>query len=350
MKRPGPRIAEWKFCIDGNFVLIGKMIAVTRISNVWRQITGCCLNRGLFISASLLSVGLVPLVSAQNVVDQTNAVQAPSPLEQPPGTSSTTYELLHILNQLNEIKAELKLLRNSVEEMEFENQNTQRRQSDLFLDIDRRLTELESIPIADLKQVASLQDGQKTDVEVGLDTGAGATQVSVIPDGTMQASDEMVTGNPDQTETTIPGEETQNTDMQTDDTNVVSVAEQDLYDRAIEQLKQSRYEEAINDFRQLAQTWPTSRLADNAYFWMSEALYLNREYEQALTGFKAIVENYPDSDRLPDAMLKIGYIYYDVGEYGNAANTFRSVLKRFSNHPVSVSAQTRLRRIEQSIQ
>ena len=321
------------------------MVAVIRINNVWRQITGCRLNRVLLVSASLLGFGLVPLASAQTVVDQTNAVQTPSLPEQP-STSSTTYELLHILNQLNEIKAELKLLRNSVEEMEFENQNTQRRQSDLFLDIDRRLTELESIPIAD--QAASLQDGQQADIEADPDTEA--TQVVVIPDGTMQAPDEVVADNPDQAGTVMPDEETRNTDAQADGTSVVSVAEQDLYDLAIEQLKQSRYEEAISDFQLLVQTWPTSQLADNGYFWMSEALYLNREYKQALDGFKMIVENYPDSDRLPEAMLKIGYIYYDVGEYTNAANTFRSVLERFPNHQVSLSAQTRLRRIEQSIQ
>ncbi len=323
------------------------MVAVIRINNAWRQITGCRLSQVLLVSASLLGFGLVPLASAQNVVDQTNVAQTPSLPEQP-STSSTTYELLYILNQLNEIKAELKLLRNSVEEMEFENQSTQRRQSDLFLDIDRRLTELESIPIADLQQVAPLQEGQQTKIEAGPDTGA--TQVVVIPDGTMQASDEVVTGNPDQAGTIMPDEETRNTDTQADGTNVVSVAEQDLYDRAIEQLKQSRYEEAINDFQLLVQTWPTSQIADNGYFWMSEALYLNREYEQALAGFTMIVENYPDSDRLPEAMLKIGYIYYDVGEYTNAANTFRSVLERFPNHQVSLSAQTRLRRIEQSIQ
>ncbi|MYB33728.1 MAG: hypothetical protein F4X92_01065 [Gammaproteobacteria bacterium] len=93
------------------------MIAVIRINNAWRHIIGCRLNRVLFIVPSLLGVGLVVPASAQNVVDQTNAVQTPSPPEQPPSTSSTTYELLHILNQLNEIKAELKLLRTSVEEM-----------------------------------------------------------------------------------------------------------------------------------------------------------------------------------------------------------------------------------------
>ncbi len=324
------------------------MAAVTRINKAWRQLVGCHPGRVLFISAPLFGLtGLLPSVSAQTIVDQTNAVETPSPAQtqQPP---STTYELLHILNQLNEIEAELKLLRNSVEEMEFENQSAQRRQSDLFLDIDRRLTELESIPITDLQSAASLQGNQNVDVEAGFESGA--SQVLVIPDGTMTSSGEADANGLDQAGAATPGEQAQNADGQLDGTNVVSVQEQDLYDRAIEQLKQGLYEEAIKGFQQFAETWPMSQLADNAYFWMSEALYLNREYEQALAGFKVIAENYLDSDRLPDAMLKIGYVYYDVGEYTNAANAFRSVLERFPNHQVSVSAQTRLRRIEQSIQ
>ncbi|MCY4051948.1 MAG: tol-pal system protein YbgF [Gammaproteobacteria bacterium] len=322
------------------------MIAVIRINKAWRKLANRQANFFLVISCSLLGLGLVPVVTAQTVVDQT-AVQESSPSEQLSSQSTATYELLHILNQLNEIKAELKLLRNSVEEMEFENQKTQRRQSDLFLDIDRRLTELESIPIADLQIASKLQGGEQT-IDAG-GFGAEASQVLVVPDGSMP-SGQTETSSTGETERTTPNTVTESTNDQSIGINVVSIQEQDLYDQAIEQLKQSRYEEAINGFQQLADTWPASQLADNAYFWLSEALYLNREFEKALAGFKVITDNYPDSDRLPDAMLKIGYIYYDVGEYTNAADTFRSVLERFPNHQVSVSAQTRLRRIEQSIQ
>ncbi len=323
------------------------MIAVIRMNNAWRPFANRQANRILAICCTLLGLGLVPLAFAQTVVDQTSVVQTPGPSANQSSSSNTTYELLHILNQLNEIKAELKLLRNTVEEMEFENQKSQRRQSDLFLDIDRRLTELESIPVADLKMASTLENRQQT-----LDTGSLATeamQVLVVPDGSM-LSDSTKTDSSGETETSTSIADTEKTIDQSSITNVVSLQEQDLYDQAIEQLKQSRYEEAIKGFQQLAESWPSSQLADNAYFWMSEALYLNREFEQALAGFKLITENYPDSDRLPDAMLKIGYVYYDVGEYTNAANTFRSVLERFPNHQVSVSAQTRLRRIEQSIQ
>lgn len=82
----------------------------------------------------------------------------------------------------------------------------------------------------------------------------------------------------------------------------------------------------------------------------SEAYYVNREFEAALNGFRQLVEGYPDSSRLPEAMLKIGYIQYDIGAYDEAASTFQDILSRFPGHQVTVSAETRLRRIQQTIQ
>ena len=115
-------------------------------------------------------------------------------------------------------------------------------------------------------------------------------------------------------------------------------------------LKQSRYQDAVEQFQAMVNTWPDSPLADDALYWMAEANYVNREFEAALNGFRAVVERYPDSARLPEAMLKVGYIQYDIGAYDQAATTFRDILARFPGHQVTVSAETRLRRIEQTIQ
>ena len=128
------------------------------------------------------------------------------------------------------------------------------------------------------------------------------------------------------------------------------LSEQDAYDTAFESLKQSRYQDAISQFQGLVNTWPESELADDALYWMSEANYVNREFEAALNGFRDLVQRYPDSSRVPEAMLKVGYIQYDIGAYDQAAKTFEDILVRFPGHQVTVSAETRLRRIKQTIQ
>ena len=92
----------------------------------------------------------------------------------------------------------------------------------------------------------------------------------------------------------------------------MTLEEQEAYDQAFDLLKKSLYEDSIAQFQQFADTWPSSQLADDAYYWMSEARYVNREFELALTGFRTVVSRYPNSQRVPEALLKVGYIQYDI--------------------------------------
>ena len=298
----------------------------------------------------------------------------PYPLQPPqsPGTnpaasggqwSAANTGTLDALEQLTILKEELKKLRNAVEEIQFTTENATRRQHNLFQDMDRRLLGLERA-----QRMLSLPSSAPADGSVGALPGTfpdalpgtlpgvtpggvdgaidGVTDITGVSGITGTADVAIVAGSTAATETPIPalpgGAEEQ--------IETVSVPEQEAYNKAYDLLTKSKYQDAINQFRQMAETWPDSQLADDAYYWMSEALYVNREFEAALSGFRTVVTRYPDSQRVPEALLKIGTIRYDIGAYTEAAEIFRDILTRFPGHQVSVSAQTRLRRIEQTIQ
>lgn len=212
------------------------------------------------------------------------------------------------LQELTELKEEIKELRNSVEEMQFNTKNEKRGQYSLFQDLDRRLLNIERA-----QRLISLQS----------------------PQGNRNASN---------------SNSRRDSSKNSSASDTVSVKEQQTYDAAFKLLKQSKYEEAIKQFELLADSWPNGLLADDAYYWQSEAYYVSRDTEAALSGFKTVIDRYPNSDRVPEAFLKIGYIYHDIGDYKEAAKIFRDILNRFPSHSVATSAQTRLRRIEQTIQ
>ncbi len=280
-------------------------------------------------------------------------VQAPVEVAQAPQNQ----EVLKALTQLDEIKQELKLLRNTVEELQFETENSKRRQQDLFQDLDRRLVDLER----NQRVLSPSTDGSEPQIDP--ETGE-----LVVVDGSTQVQQSSVSDGSSGTATQVvvvgSGDNSTNSDATSVDSSQTTAAvipvpvangsvtldEQNAYEQAFDLLKQSRYEDAILGFQNLVDTWPTSQLADDAYYWMSEARYVNREFEHALSGFRTVVSRYPDSQRVPEALLKIGYIQYDIGAYEDAAETFRDILARFPGHQVTVSAQTRLRRIEQTIQ
>ncbi len=297
------------------------------------------------------------------------ASPGPGPQVVEPGGSTTpspspqSVEMVRALNELNALKEELKLLRNRVEEIQFSQENADRRQQDLFQDVDRRLTGLERSEQDILARLegapAGALPGETTSsenplaepgVEATGQTGSGVAP-STIGSGTVETN-QPPGSSVGQVNTVTVGNSRAISDGQQagDGTSSVSLSEQDAYDAAFESLKQSRYQDAIQQFQALVNTWPQSELADDSLYWMSEANYVNREFEAALNGFRDLVQRYPDSSRLPEAMLKVGYIQYDIGAYDQAAKTFEDILARFPGHQVTVSAETRLRRIKQTIQ
>ena len=300
----------------------------------------------------ILLLGSISLITAGCTVPKQE--EAPVEPVEPVQEVQPNPEILKALAQLDELKQELKQLRNSVEELQFETENAKRRQQDLFRDIDRRMVDLERNQNALSPQIegantqidpqtgAVVLVGEASDTAVEPNSTGAATEVTVVASDSTSGSDSTSSA------TLVPGNSS--SEQAAALSASVSLEQQNAYEAAFDLLKQSRYEDSIQSFRLLVDTWPTSQLADDAYYWMSEARYVNREFEYALSGFRTVVSRYPDSQRVPEALLKIGYIQYDIGAYDDAAETFRDILARFPGHQVTVSAQTRLRRIEQTIQ
>lgn len=324
----------------------------------------------------LAAPALVALVAAGCVPIQPTGPAQVDEVTPPPATAPAAAaaaaapaaagaETLRALAQLTELKEELKRLLNAVEEIQFDrdreaaNRETARwQQENLFQDMDRRILKLERDARLLLTQPPSAQPPAAP--------GAVAPVLApafepVVPDiGDSAIALDISGGGPADTAAAAGGGA--GTSAGADDgapgtvapddaaADAISVQEQEAYDQAFGLLKQSRYEDAIAAFQRLADTWPDGQLADDAVYWQAEAQYVNREYAAALDGFTTVVTRYPDSARLPEALLKTGTIQYDIGAYQEAAAVFRDILQRFPDHQVAVSAQTRLRRIEQTIQ
>ena len=306
--------------------------------------TGKIIRRWLFALPPLLVLGgCAPLTY----------VPSPNTLGSSAVSGAANGGALNALAQLTELKEELKKLRNSVEELEFDTENTKRRQQNENQDLDRRLLSIERAIRLLLPPTGGIIDGSFGTIPgLTFDPTLGTVDGDTI--NGEAAGDADVAGvegaagtETDTTPAIVPSGD--GTEPTGEPTGAVSVPEQQAYQAAFNLLKQSKYQDAIDGFQQLVDAAPEGQLADDAYYWMSEARYVNREFEAALTGFRTVTTRYPNSPRVPEALLKTGYIQYDIGAYAEAAEIFRALLERFPGHQVAVSAQTRLRRIEQII-
>jgi tol-pal system protein YbgF len=122
----------------------------------------------------------------------------------------------------------------------------------------------------------------------------------------------------------------------------MSTSEQDAYKAAFDALHEGRYDEAVNRFQDFLSSYPTSRLAGDAQYWLGETYYVVRDFDNSKQAFLALGMNYPNSKRLPDAMLKLGYIYDDSGDKAKAREVLQKLTESYPNSRAATLARQRL--------
>lgn len=211
--------------------------------------------------------------------------------------------LLQIATELEVLREEVRGLRGASEALQYEAENAATRQRDQYLDLDQRLQSLERRTRA----------GQPEGAVEGLpEAGAVAVPVPVTPSPAASAS----AGN-----------------------------DQAAYQAALELLRQGRYPQAEEAFRQFLVDFPDSELADNGLYWLAETYYVNRDFDTALATFRQVLEQHPDSRKAPDALLKAGFCEYELKRMDAARATLQAVIEQYPDSTAARLATQRLERI-----
>lgn len=105
--------------------------------------------------------------------------------------------------------------------------------------------------------------------------------------------------------------------------------EERAYNAALALARGGKPAEAINSFTVFLQEYPTGRYAPNAYYWMGECLYAQRNYADALLQFKDVAARYPRHHKTADALLKAGMTYDRLGDKENAALQYKALVTDF---------------------
>lgn len=105
-----------------------------------------------------------------------------------------------------------------------------------------------------------------------------------------------------------------------------------LYDTAIEYLAQKDYQQALDTFNQLLNTYPDSPWADDAQYYIGYIYEINGLYIASRDAYALLLFYYPDSPWADDARLGIGNCYYFTFDYYNAQLQYQKVI---DNYPLS---------------
>lgn len=201
--------------------------------------------------------------------------------------------LMTLLTKLEATQRDVQALRNDVETLQYEVEQSSGRQRDLYMDVDQRLQTIEQTALA-------------------------SASLSVLEGGSL---------NPGQLP--VPGG--------TDRAN---------YQAAFELLKQGRYDQAAIALQQFMVAFPESGLSDNAQYWLAETHYVTQDYQKALPEFQTVLDRYPDSRKIPDALLKIGYCNYELKRFDASREALSAVVASYPETTAARLATQRLDRIK----
>jgi tol-pal system protein YbgF len=200
--------------------------------------------------------------------------------------------LADLFTQVEQIKADVAKLRGQIEVLVYEQEQQQKRQKDLYVDLDTRLRKLESaaVPPAPADPAAA--------------PAAAPGSVPALP----------------------------------------SADEQRAYDAALDQFKAGKYAASIAGFQAFVKAYPKSPLAPSAQYWIGNAQYAQRDFRGAIATQRQLIAAYPESPKVPDAMLNLATAQLDSGDAAGSRRTLEELVAKYPRSEAAAKAKQRLGR------
>jgi len=233
--------------------------------------------------------------------------------------------LIELFNQVELVKADAARVRGQFEVLAHELDETQKRQRDLYVDVDSRLRKVEA---AMAVAGAAAPPGAPGAAFPGAPANGGApgTPASAPPSATAS----IAPGTP-------PGAAPRAAPAPPD-----PAAEQRAYDAALDLFKVGNYSGAINGFASFVKTYPASPLAPSAQYWIGNAHFAQRDFRAAITAQRQLITAYPSSTKVPDALLNIGTSQFELGEAAAARRTLEEIVAKYPQSDAAGKARQRL--------
>ncbi|MGM0679589.1 MAG: tol-pal system protein YbgF [Pseudomonadota bacterium] len=219
--------------------------------------------------------------------------------------------LADILMRLNSLEAEVRELRGLSEEQAHTIEELKKRQRELYIDLDRRLLQLE--------RGAANSSREPDNGESGSTSG--------------QSERHVAGGKP--TGNALGARDRQPASQQQAVPRSVDKSEQEAYKEAFNLLRELEYDKAIAAFEKFLQNYPDGRYAHIARYWLGEANYARRNFKQAIHHYQNLIDRYPDSPKVAEAMLKIGYSHNQLEAYKAARDVLEKLI---ASHPGTTEA------------
>jgi len=230
------------------------------------------------------------------------------------GAIQQNQQLLGLLKEVETLKAEVAKMRGQAEVQVHQLDTLGKRQNDLYVDLDQRITDLaktaKPAPVAEVAPPAAPSSPAPQVPSVASPAAAVPATPPAVAAPAAPQLDPLV--------------------------------ESRTYEAALNHFREANYAGAIAGFKGFLKAYPDSALAPNAQYWVGYAYYTLKDYKSALAHQQKLVAAYPTSAKVPDALLNIAANQIALDNLVGARKTLEELVAK---HPGTNAATLASRRL-----
>ena len=200
--------------------------------------------------------------------------------------------------ELAELRGQIEVLTNSVNDLE-------KRQKDLYLDLDNRLQALEA---AKGKKVSAAP----------INSDAGKPSADAKPDAKADAK----------------------ADKPVDDASAALKS----YEHALSLFKAGKFKESAAAFDKFVKTYPDNDKSPDAQFWLGNSYDMLGDCKQVISSQQKLVAKWPKNSRAPDALGKVANCQADLGHKAESQKTLKELVTKYPDSKAAGAAKQQLKK------
>jgi tol-pal system protein YbgF len=118
-----------------------------------------------------------------------------------------------------------------------------------------------------------------------------------------------------------------------------------LYNNALRDYNAAKNDLAAQEFADYVKFYPNTDLTGNSYFYLADLEFRQGNYQQAVKDYDQVLQNFPTGNKAPAAQLKKGFALLELGQKDSGIAELRRLIQRYPRSNEALQARDRLRKL-----
>jgi tol-pal system protein YbgF len=121
-----------------------------------------------------------------------------------------------------------------------------------------------------------------------------------------------------------------------------------IYNDAYNSFLNNNFDGAVTGFKAYLAKYPGGDMAESAYYYLGEALYLRERWQEAALSYATILDKFPKSTRIPSARLKyaMSILKFPEDKKAEALKYLESIARDYPKSPEAATAKVYIAKLK----